>query len=742
MSTASGESEGKSASEGGGYSSNVGSQNTNDSNATTSSDATDTGSSSIGSKGENTASHSDSNNGISFSGIDFSQPNGGISLTPSFSGLDFSGFYGNDSDSGNDFSLGHDWAPGGGLKGFDWNSFSSGTPSGGFNKGSTPDSVTYEIGKGFTESNNNSFTPATPSIDGQNFNGVGDFSGGKGETEEGTNTTSIDSVPWTFTDDTSESKKGRNEISVEDYYFNSLAGDYGKTEQDFASGNLRSAYTESEGEKAGQKAYDKAKGRGKSEEEAKAAMDEASKKASEKAGNKYDRNYNGEMLANAYRNFNEKDMANENYASLVDAARQGFGDRAQEAIQIAGKGKGAYASLVNEQARDDKNAYGSSEKKAKQNRDSNKSSEVADLAAQSSRGKGLLGEISDNVSAGLNNAGYHIGNFGDNVYTAFGGVNRYGNTWSDTHGENLSRQEGDERTGDKGYFTRVGHNVVQGAKNVGNRVDTFFGGADNETGLARSGLNADRNGDGKVDVGERITNMVQRALMGKNASQYDVNGDGKVDFNEGVVGTMNHLTDFTLLGDKMADAGRNRMQKNGGHWYNNVLGAMQMAGGYLTNAAQGTLMTMVNPLNGLRMGLHGISEFALEDGRKYGGFENVPSSPSTNSLSMSSTTGGSGSTNLSSPTNTFVMPTPTVGQYNFLKASPKDWDDEKIASKKRNATTLHKERVAISDARLKDYVYRTVMTPDIMDTMTKLMILNYKPQDDFGALWKTQQLMR
>ena len=613
--------------------------------------------------------------------------------------------------------------------------------------------------KSLYEGTNKSFDWSTFNDDSpdaqENFNGGASFAEQDKSKDEAPATQSLEDIPWTFTDDTQESK--RSEKSIEDYYMESLAGQNGMTALDQASGALKEGYTYTKGEDAAQKAYDKAISKGKSEEDAQSAAEEARSKASYKAGSKYDKTYDQSAISNAYAHFNDKDMQNEQYSGLVEAAQKGFGDKAQEAIQAAGKGKSAYAKEVNQQAKDSKNAYGSSAQNAKEQRTENKSGELQSIANNASRASGFINNIGDSAKASLSNAGYNITNVADDVYTFFGGVNSYGNTWADTHNGNLTKQEGDARNSDKNYIGRVGSNIVQGAKNVGDKVDTFFGGANKQTGLSSSGMQADRNGDGKVSFGERLTNMAQRAFMGKDASKYDVNGNGKIDSSEAVVGALNHMTDFNLIGDNLVDKGKEQMKNNGGKWYNSLAGGAKVVGGYILNALNGAVNVATNPLSAVSTPLHGATELALNNAKDYGGFENVPKTEVStangpnNMYNMFDSRSGGGMDLSSGNTNANLSTANAMTDEELLEALKKaglspisgmtDWDTLKNNSMVADADKIRKKQMSISDERLKDYVMYSMMEPKVLDLVARLMAYRYQPKSDLGAITKTRYLM-
>lgn len=490
-----------------------------------------------------------------------------------------------------------------------------------------------------------------------------------------------------------DNKNNPNPKTAEDLYFDNLQGNNGKTAQDQSFDNLK---------------------------------------------DQTDKNISLETKAeiNGFKNFNEEDMKNENYKELVEDAKKGFEEHALNAIQTAANGKNDYAKLVNERAVEQKNALGGSAQISKENRENNKENLLQSLANNSSRSNGIFGNAKDSLKAVGNNLSYNAKNIGDEIYTAVGGVNSHGNTWSDTHGGNTNRTDENEKSSNQSWISRVGSNIIQAGKNAIDKVDVAFGGADNDTGKSKFGLNADRNFNGKVSFGERLTNIAQSALMGKgNGQKYDLNKDGKVDFKEGLKGTIANKTDWKGIGDKTFDSGKELMTNNGGKWYNSVLGAAKMVGGGIANALQGISEVAVNPLSGASMAIHGLNNLASKG---YG----IPSLKSKNESNNNNFTSSfnfnENTSNDNSPTTIpkkLSMPTlndkSTLNLMNAVKASLKTnagtksinegWDSRKLNEKRKNATSLSNNQVALSDERIKQFVIRGINSPKTLSSLVRLI---------------------
>ena len=132
----------------------------------------------------------------------------------------------------------------------------------------------------------------------------------------------------------------------------------------------------------------------------------------------------------------------------------------------------------------------------------------------------------------------------------------------DANGLTKSGKQGD-RNGD-GKISKgesFVNNIGNWAYDVGQKANSFFGGADSE-GNTKAGRAADRNGDGKISLGERIGNMFNNAATNINQTFGGVNYQGKNKSGEQVVAPGEHVT----LSQRAKNIGHNLASRNGATW--------------------------------------------------------------------------------------------------------------------------------------------------------------------------------
>lgn len=105
------------------------------------------------------------------------------------------------------------------------------------------------------------------------------------------------------------------------------------------------------------------------------------------------------------------------------------------------------------------------------------------------------------------------------------------------------------------------NNISNWAYDVGQKANSFFGGADSE-GNTKAGRAADRNGDGKISFGERVSNMFNNAAVNINQALGGVNYQGKNKSGEQVVAPGEHVT----LAQRAKNIGHNLASRNGATW--------------------------------------------------------------------------------------------------------------------------------------------------------------------------------
>lgn len=105
------------------------------------------------------------------------------------------------------------------------------------------------------------------------------------------------------------------------------------------------------------------------------------------------------------------------------------------------------------------------------------------------------------------------------------------------------------------------NNISNWAYDVGQKANSFFGGADSE-GNTKAGRAADRNGDGKISFGERVSNMLNNAATNINQTFGGVNYQGKNKSGEQVVAPGEHVT----LSQRAKNIGHNLLSRNGKTW--------------------------------------------------------------------------------------------------------------------------------------------------------------------------------
>ena len=132
----------------------------------------------------------------------------------------------------------------------------------------------------------------------------------------------------------------------------------------------------------------------------------------------------------------------------------------------------------------------------------------------------------------------------------------------DANGLTKSGKQGD-RNGDGKISAGESfvNNIGNWAYDVGQKANSFFGGADSE-GNTKAGRVADRNGDGKVSFGERVSNMLNNAATNINQTFGGVNYQGKNKSGEQVVAPGEHVN----FNQRMTNLGHNLLSRNGKTW--------------------------------------------------------------------------------------------------------------------------------------------------------------------------------
>lgn len=132
----------------------------------------------------------------------------------------------------------------------------------------------------------------------------------------------------------------------------------------------------------------------------------------------------------------------------------------------------------------------------------------------------------------------------------------------DANGLTKSGKQGD-RNGDGKISAGESfvNNIGNWAYDVGQKANSFFGGADSE-GNTKAGRAADRNGDGKISFGERLSNMFNNAATNINQTFGGVNYQGKNKSGEQVVAPGEHVT----LSQRAKNIGHNLASRNGATW--------------------------------------------------------------------------------------------------------------------------------------------------------------------------------
>lgn len=162
-------------------------------------------------------------------------------------------------------------------------------------------------------------------------------------------------------------------------------------------------------------------------------------------------------------------------------------------------------------------------------------------------------------TTGNTSVGNEGGNEGASTTTTTTTYNKQG---VDANGLTKSGKNGD-RNGDGKISAGESfvNNIGNWAYDVGQKANSFFGGADSE-GNTKAGRAADRNGDGKISFGERVSNMFNNAATNINQTFGGVNYQGKNKSGEQVVAPGEHVT----LGQRAKNIGHNLASRNGATW--------------------------------------------------------------------------------------------------------------------------------------------------------------------------------
>lgn len=450
-----------------------------------------------------------------------------------------------------------------------------------------------------------------------------------------------------------ESAGGRQEVSAEQAYFESLLGNAGKSSQDQALNDLRESSD----------------------------------------NDKYE--VENSALKNAYQNYTDFDLSNKAYNQLNTEALRNFEqDRgnALKSIRKMGEGLKAYNAWVNDLFDDDKNITFGSEKKAKLFKDYRKNGYVMNTAKNLTKGDGFWDYVGESFESKIDNAKHNVANTWDNLYTMFGGVNKYGNTWSETHG-------GEKLADDANWLERMGSNMWQGLKNTGDKFDVAFGGADNQTGLNKYGMKADLDGDGKISLNERLNNMVTGLIVGDNAAKYDLDLDGHLDKYETADALAGRLLG-NLSGQSLVEDSK---KENKWGW----VSGLQAGLGHTMNVID----ILTNPLKAGAAAIGGLIKFASNHARN---------NPNQTNKYMAGVGVDTGSSSTSSPQTETLKVEPKTTASNLKKEG---WDDmiEKNKAKLKEKLSKKTGGPVISDERLKTFITNTWINDN---TIKDLMIMN------------------
>lgn len=452
----------------------------------------------------------------------------------------------------------------------------------------------------------------------------------------------------------------RKEVSAEQLYFESLLGNAGKSAQDQALNDLNKSNDNDD-------------------------------------DNDNDFELENSAIKNAYQNYTDFDLRNETYKELNTEALRNFEqDRtnALKSIRKMGEGLKVYNDWVNDLFVDDKNITFGSEKKAQLFKDYRKNGNIMNTAKNLSKGDGFTNYIGELFMSKMDNAKHNVTNTFDNIYTMFGGINDYGNTWSETHG-------GVKLNDNANWLERVGSNMWQVLKNTGDKFDVALGGADNQTGLNKYGMKADLDGDNKISLNERLNNIVTGLMVGNNASRYDLDLDGHLDKYETADALSGRLLG-NLAGQSLVEDSK---KENEWDWENKLKAGL----GYTLN----TVDILTNPLKSVAAGLGGLIKFANNNARNNKSQTNkyITGVQSTDNDSSSST---------SSPQIENLTVKPKTTASNIKKEG---WDDmiEKNKAKLKEKLSKKKSSPVISDERLKTFITNTWINDS---TIKDLMMMN------------------